>query len=70
MTKKIGVVLLVFGATILIWITFAQPKKEKQVELGPFEVAVHKKHSVNWLPYLGTALIAGGLVIVVTAKKD
>lgn len=68
MSKKIGIVLLVFGATILIWVSFASPKKEKLVDVGPFQVSMQKKQSINWLPYLGTALVAGGLVLIVTNK--
>ncbi|MGZ3763585.1 MAG: hypothetical protein ACXVB0_21405 [Mucilaginibacter sp.] len=69
MTRKIGLVLLVSGATLLLWITFAEPKKPKRLGQEPLEeVSIHKKQTVNWLPYLGTAFVTGGLVLIVFGK--
>lgn len=60
---------MVFGAAMLIWISFAPPKKEKLVDVEPMHYSVEKKRAVNWLPYLGTVLVAGGLLLVITGKK-
>ncbi|HTD99222.1 MAG TPA: hypothetical protein VK668_08025 [Mucilaginibacter sp.] len=69
MNRKIGVALMVFGASMLIWISFAPPQKEKLTDVEPKHYSVEKNKPVNWLPYLGTVLVAGGLVLVITGKK-
>ncbi|MDB5135479.1 MAG: hypothetical protein JWP37_2082 [Mucilaginibacter sp.] len=70
MNRTLGVVLMVIGAVMLIWTGFSYTKKEKLIDFGPLQVSVNKKETVNWPPYLGTILLVGGLVIVVTTKKS
>ena len=69
MHRKIGVALIVFGATMPIWISFAPQQKEKLTDSEPKHYSVEKKKTANWLPYLGTVLIAGGLVLTIVGKK-
>jgi hypothetical protein len=73
MQLRIGIVLIIFGASMLIWTSFAPPKKEKkEVEETnvTLRVSVKKKDTVNWIPYLGTVLVAGGLVLVITGRRS
>lgn len=70
MNRTIGIVLIVLGAAMLIWTGFTYTKKEKIVDAGPLEISAEKEKSVNWPPYLGGILLVGGIVVVVTAKKD
>ncbi len=69
MNRNLGIILIVIGAAMLIWTGFTYTKKEKLIDAGPIQVSVDKKESVNWPPYLGTILLVGGLVIVITSKK-
>ncbi|KAA8480033.1 hypothetical protein BDE36_2382 [Arcticibacter tournemirensis] len=70
MNRTIGLVLIVLGVVMLIWTGFTYTKKEKIIDAGPLQVSADKKESVNWPPYLGGLLLVGGIVIVVTAKKN
>jgi hypothetical protein len=70
MNRNLGIILIVIGAAMLIWTGFTYTKKEKLIDAGPIQVSVDKKESVNWPPYLGTILLVGGLVIVITSKKS
>jgi uncharacterized membrane protein len=70
MNNKLGIILIIAGAVMLIWTGFSYTKKEKVVDLGPLQVSVDKKETIGWPPYLGTILLIGGIVIVVTGKKS
>lgn len=68
--KTIGIVLVVLGACMLIWTGFNYTKKEKVIDVGPLEVSADKQERVNWPPYLGAALIAGGIIVFAVSKKS
>ena len=70
MKRTIGTVLIILGVVMLIWTGFTYTKKEKIIDAGPLEVSADKKESVNWPPYLGVILLAGGIFIVVTSRKS
>jgi len=68
--KTIGIILLVLGACMLIWTGFTYTKKEKIIDVGPLQVSADKQERVNWPPYLGAALIVGGIVIFAVSKRS
>ena len=69
MNRNLGVILIIAGAIMLIWSGVSFTKREKVVEVGPLHVSVDKKEKLTWPPYLGGALIAGGIILVITDKK-
>jgi uncharacterized membrane protein len=70
MSRTVGIILIILGAVMLIWTGFTYTKKEKVVDAGPLEISADRQKSVNWPPYLGGVLLVGGIVIILTAKKD
>ena len=70
MNRSIGIVLIIVGAAMLIWTGFTYTKKEKLIDAGPIQVSVDKKEKIGWPPYLGTILLVGGIVIIITGKKS
>ncbi len=70
MSKNIGIILIIIGAAMLIWTGFTYTKKEKLIDAGPVQVSVNKQKTVNWPPYLGAILLIGGIIIIVTGKKE
>ncbi len=68
--KSLGIVLILLGACMLIWTGFNYTKKEKVIDIGPLEVNAEKQERVNWPPYLGAALIVGGIVVFAVSKKS
>ncbi|MBK0381906.1 hypothetical protein I5M32_02955 [Pedobacter sp. SD-b] len=70
MNKTVGIILLVVGIAMLIWGGFSYTKKEKVVDAGPIQISADKKHTVNWPPYVGGAILIAGVVVLVTAKKS
>ncbi len=68
--KNLGVILLVIGILLTIYSTFTFFTKEKVVDIGKVEITRDKKHTVNWSPYVGVALIAaGGLIMWKGGKR-
>lgn len=67
--KGFGIVITIIGVIMLIWTGFSYTKKEKVVDLGPLEVNADKEKQVNWPPYIGGILVAGGVVLVLMDRK-
>ncbi len=69
-TKLAAIILIIAGALGLAFGGFTYTKKSEQVKLGPIELTVKDKETVNIPVWLGAgALIAGVLLLVVRSKK-
>jgi hypothetical protein len=69
-TKLIAVVLLVAGALALAYGGFSYTKDTTAVKLGPLEVSVKEKQTVNIPIWAGIgAIVAGGLLLVMGGKR-
>ncbi len=67
--KNLGIILLIVGILLTVYSTFTFFTKEKVVDLGKVEISREKKHTVDWSPYVGIALIAaGGLILWKSGK--
>lgn len=70
-TKLIAMVLLVAGTLALVYGGFSYTKDTTAVKLGPLELSVKEKKTVNVPLWAGIGAIAvGGLLLVVGGKKD
>jgi len=69
MNSKLGLVFTVTGALLLILSLFDITKKENVVNIGPFHVSAEKKQPTEWMRYTGGIIFAGGIILLVTAKK-
>jgi hypothetical protein len=49
---------------------FTYVTTEKVVDLGTIEIAQKKNHPVQWSPYVGIALLIGGIAMVLLNKKQ
>jgi hypothetical protein len=67
--KTLGIILLVSGILLSIYSTFTFVTKEKLVDIGSIEISKDKKHTVDWSPYLGVALIISGGLVLFKAKR-
>lgn len=70
MKRGLAFFLIVLGAVMLIWTGFTYTKKEKVVDAGPIEISANKHKSVNWPPYAGGIILLGGIVLLVTSRKN
>jgi uncharacterized membrane protein len=70
MKRTLAFILIVLGVVMLVWTGFSYTKREKVIDAGPLQVSADKKKSVNWPPYAGAVLLLGGIVLLVSSKKD
>ncbi|MCX6236293.1 MAG: hypothetical protein NTY07_01845 [Bacteroidia bacterium] len=68
--KTIGIVLIIIGVIMIIYTGFNYVTTEKVVDLGPLKINAEKNHPVQWSPIVGVVLLVGGIVVLVTGKKD
>jgi len=68
--KPLGIVLIILGAIMIIYTGFNYVTTEKVVDLGPIKINAEKNHPVQWSPIVGVVLLIGGIVVMVTSKKN
>ena len=68
--KLAAIILIVAGVLALAFGGFTYTKKTEEIKVGPIELTVKDKETVNIPIWLGAgALIAGVLLLVVRTKK-
>ena len=69
-TKIVGIVLIVAGALGLLYGGFSYTKETHEVKVGPVELSVKEKETVNVPIWLGIgAVVIGGVLLVMGGKK-
>lgn len=69
-TKLIGIVLVVLGALGLVYGGFSYTKEETAAKLGPMEIKVAQKETVNIPLWAGIgAIVIGGALLVMGRKS-
>ena len=69
-TKLVAVVLIVVGALMLGYGGFSYTKEETAAKLGPLELSVKEKKTVNFPVWVGVgAVVVGGLLLVLGGKR-
>jgi hypothetical protein len=68
--KTLGIVLIALGLFGLAWGGVTYTTREKVVDIGPIHATREKTHNVPLPPIAGAAALIGGIVLLVTGKKD
>ena len=69
-TRLIAIVLIVAGVLALAYGGFSYTKDTTAVKVGPLELSVKEKETVNVPMWVGIgAIVIGGLLLVVGNKK-
>ncbi|MEO8652910.1 MAG: hypothetical protein ABI409_02175 [Ramlibacter sp.] len=69
-TKIVAMILIVAGVLALIYGGFSYTKDTTAVKLGPIELSVKEKETVNVPLWVGVgAIVVGGLLLVLGGKK-
>ena len=70
LVKVMGVLLIVAGLLGIVFSSFSYTKETHEIKLGPIELAVKEKESVN-IPLWASigAIVAGGVLLVVGSRK-
>jgi hypothetical protein len=68
--KIVGIILIAAGALALVYGSFSYTKDTTAVKLGPLELSVKEKQTVNLPVWAGLGAIAlGALLLVMGGKK-
>lgn len=68
-TKILGIVLIVLGVLGLVYGSFSFTKETHQAKIGPIELSVKEKETVNVPVWAGVGAIALGVVLLVVGSK-
>ena len=69
-SKNIGILVIVIGAIMIFYNGFNYITKEKVIDIGPIEINKETNHPIQWSPILGIVLLIGGLLLVVSDRKQ
>jgi hypothetical protein len=67
--KLLALLLVALGTLALVYRGFELPGKKREAHLGPVAVAVQGQRHVNLPVWLGAALIAGGVILLLVGRK-
>ena len=69
--KLAAIVLMVAGVLGLVYGSFSYTKETQEAKLGPIELTVKDKQTVNVPVWAGVAaIVAGGVLLLVGSKKS
>jgi len=69
--KILGIILIVGGALGLTYSSFSYTKNTEQVKLGPIEMSVNEKQTVNIPVWAGAgAIVLGGLILLLGSRRS
>ena len=70
MVKVVGIVLIVAGVLGVVFSSFSFTKETHEAKLGPIELSIKEKQTVN-IPVWASvaAIVVGGLLLVVGGRK-
>jgi len=67
--KIVAIVLIVAGVAGLVYGKFSYTQSTHEVNLGPLELSVKEKKTVNVPLWAGIALIASGVLLLFVPKR-
>ena len=68
--KIIGIVLIIAGTLALVYRTFSYTKETHEAKIGPLELQLKEKETVNIPTWAGVAaIVVGGILLLVPVKR-
>lgn len=67
--KLVAIILIVLGGIALALGSFSYTKEKEQVKLGPIELSVKQKETVNLPIWLGAGVLLAGVVLLLAGNK-
>ena len=70
MTKTLGIILIAIGLIIGVWGAVGFTTREKVLDIGPLQATRTTTRRIPYAPLFGGLVLVGGVVLVVTARKN
>ena len=68
--KIVGAILILAGTIALVYRSFSYTKETHEAKLGPLELSVKEKETVNVPTWAGvTAIVIGGVLLLIPQKS-
>ena len=68
--KIVGVILILAGTLALVYRTFSYTKETHEAKIGPLELQLKEKETINVPTWAGVAsIVIGGILLIVPLKK-
>jgi hypothetical protein len=68
--KALGIVLLLIGIFSLAYQGFTYTTQKKVVDIGPIQATKEEHHTVPLPPILGALALIGGVVVLVSDRRN
>lgn len=68
--KIVAILLIVGGGLALAYGGFSYPKETHSADIGDLHLAVHEQQHVNVPVWAGIGALVGGLLLLVSSKKN
>jgi hypothetical protein len=68
--KIMAIVLIVAGIVVLLYGKFSYTKETHDIKMGPLEMSIAEKQTVNVPVWAGVMAIVGGGVLLLYASKN
>jgi hypothetical protein len=68
--KAVGIVLVIMGVLSLAYQGFTYTTHKKVLDVGPIQATKEEHHSVPIPPILGTLALIGGVVVLVSDRRN
>jgi hypothetical protein len=69
-TKIVAILLIIGGGIALAYGGFSYPKETHSADIGDLHLAVHEQQHVNIPVWAGIGALVGGILLLVTSRKD
>jgi hypothetical protein len=66
----LALVLIAVGILTFVYQGFTYTTKKKVVDIGPIQATKEEHHTVPLPPVLGAIALVGGIVVLVTGRRD
>jgi hypothetical protein len=68
--KAVGIVLVIIGVLSLAYQGFTYTTHKKVLDMGPIQATKEEHHSVPIPPILGALALIGGVVVLVSDRRN
>jgi hypothetical protein len=68
--KAVGIILVIIGVLSLVYQGFTYTTHKKVLDVGPIQATKEEHHSVPIPPILGTLALIGGVVVLVSDRRN